>query len=344
MDWDRALNICLIGSFEGHSDEGMKIVARRLAQKLEETQNILKLDIYKIIRLNGFRELKNFNPDVVHYVSGPSPASFVILQSVKASCRIQLGHEVKTVMTATQPYLPFNSISFLKKLKPDLLIVQSDQNEKFFKNMGFRTEYLPNGVDTERFKPVNESQKQKLRKKYGLADKKLIALHVGSVRENRGLDIMRSVAQMKDTTALVIGSTTSPLEQEMLSGLLDSGCLVWRQYIESIQEIYQLADLYIFPVEETLGSIDVPLSVMEAMACNLPVITTRFGGFPRLFTGGGGFYYVNSRLEIPRKMLQVMTHNALANVETRRKVNPYSWGNVSNTLSEYYANLLVPKN
>ena len=48
-------------------------------------------------------------------------------------------------------------------------------------------------------------------------------------------------------------------------------------YIENIEEVYQLSDLYIFPVEAKNGSIGMPLSIMEARGCGIPVLTTDFG-------------------------------------------------------------------
>jgi hypothetical protein len=58
-----------------------------------------------------------------------------------------------------------------------------------------------------------------------------------------------------------------------------------------------LADVYVFPNfvdrEDTiLSAIDIPLSVPGAMSCNLPVITTRFGGLDRLLEDRSGLFFV----------------------------------------------------
>jgi len=58
------------------------------------------------------------------------------------------------------------------------------------------------------------------------------------------------------------------------------------RYIKKIEEIYQLSDCYIFPITFEGGGISILLSVLEAMACNLPVVTTKFGGLPAIFKGG----------------------------------------------------------
>jgi glycosyltransferase involved in cell wall biosynthesis len=338
------MNICLIGDFSGNADEGMKLVAQCLARELAKTHRVLKLDIRKSISFNVFREMNHFRPDILHYVSGPSPFSFIILKALMLSRKIQSGHRVSTVMSATQPYLPLNTASLCRKLKPDLMLTQSDQHEKYFTNLGFLVKSLPNGVDLERFKPVEDDTKTCLRTKYRLDSNAFIVLHVGPIRANRGLDVMETIAQVPNCLVLLVGSTTSPLEHEMHADLVKSGCIVWRKYIQSIQEIYQLSDLYVFPVEDTLGSIDLPLSVLEAMACNLPVITTKFGGFPRLFVEGDGFSYVNDRHEIPGKARIIRDCVNQQNVRTRAKVTPYSWTSIAEILSQQYQELVHDRN
>jgi len=337
----RVMNICLIGDFSGHPDEGMKVVANCLAQKLAKTHNVLKLNIYKTIKFNVWCELKDFRPDVLHYLSGPSPFSFIILRTLLLSCRVQSNHKICSVMSATQPWLPLNSVSFLRKLKPDLLLVQSNQSEAYFRRMDFCVKYLPNGVDVKKFKPTDDRLKKKLRDKYGLRMDEFIILHVGPVRANRGLDALKHVAEIKDCRVLIVGSTSFPFEKTIFLDLVKSGCIIWRKYIRSMQEIYQLSDLYVFPVEDRLGSIEGPLSVLEAMSCNLPVITTKFGCLSRMFTEGDGLFFVCNRRQIPKLVEDVRNYDVRRlGVHTRKKVVLYSWDNIARSLSEYYRQLL----
>jgi glycosyltransferase involved in cell wall biosynthesis len=288
--------------------------------------------------------MKDFRPDVLHYLSGPSPFSFIILRTLLLACRVQSNHQICSVMSATQPWLPFNSVSFLRKLKPDLLLVQSNQSEAYFRRMDFCLEYLPNGVDVKKFRPTDNRLRKKLRDKYGLRMDEFIVLHIGPVRANRGLDALKQVAEIKDCRVLIVGSTSSRFEKSIFLDLAKSGCIIWRKYIRSIQEIYQLGDLYVFPVEDQLGSIENPLSVLEAMSCNLPVITTKFGGLSRMFTEGNGLFFVNSRLQIPELVEDIQSHDVKRlGVDTRKKVMPYSWDNIARSLSGYYSQLFYCK-
>ena len=61
-------------------------------------------------------------------------------------------------------------------------------------------------------------------------------------------------------------------------------------YLRNVQEVYQLADVYLFPVQEIENCIDIPLSVLEAASCNLPIVTTEYGELAS-FIGQEGFLF-----------------------------------------------------
>ena len=54
-----------------------------------------------------------------------------------------------------------------------------------------------------------------------------------------------------------------------------------------------MADVYYFPVEHEGHCISAPLSVLEAAACGLPVVCTRFSELKQL-EGEEGFYFIDS--------------------------------------------------
>ena len=83
--------------------------------------------------------------------------------------------------------------------------------------------------------------------------------------------------------------------------------------------------------------IEMPLSVLEAMSCNLPVISTKFGALPRIFEEGDGLIFVDSEEDIIGAVKKVK--NTDVNIETREKVLPYAWGNVVRWLEGIYEEL-----
>ena len=64
-------------------------------------------------------------------------------------------------------------------------------------------------------------------------------------------------------------------------------------YLPHVEELYRLADVYLFPVVAAHNCIDVPLSALEAAACNLPVVATPYGELKELL-GKDGFYEIES--------------------------------------------------
>jgi dTMP kinase len=68
---------------------------------------------------------------------------------------------------------------------------------------------------------------------------------------------------------------------------------VIRRYLPDIERAYAEADVYVFPVTDQLGSIEVPLSVLEARASGVPVVCTRFGALPELFPPAGEMVYAD---------------------------------------------------
>jgi glycosyltransferase involved in cell wall biosynthesis len=79
---------------------------------------------------------------------------------------------------------------------------------------------------------------------------------------------------------LIIGSTTAPYVPELAEKLRAGGVTVINEYIPDINRVYAMADVYVFPVMDPGGSIEIPLTVLEAMSCDTPVVTTRFRGLP----------------------------------------------------------------
>jgi glycosyltransferase involved in cell wall biosynthesis len=78
---------------------------------------------------------------------------------------------------------------------------------------------------------------------------------------------------------------------------------------------------------------------MEAMACNLPVITTKFGGLPRIFEEDGGILYAEKQDDFYHLLKRVLNEDLT--VETRKKVLPYSWERVSQELEKIYYELIM---
>jgi glycosyltransferase involved in cell wall biosynthesis len=334
---DYPVRICLIGNISGPSDEGMKKVAHTLGATLGNIHEVLLLHVGEIASRSFWLKLKKFKPDIIFYIGGPSLITFMISRFTRNYCKFFNGKRPIVVIFALHPLLPPILERTSKYLKPDLMLVQSYQTEEKFQKFGMQTQFLPVGVNVEKFEPVDYQKKMCLRKKYGLNKNDFIVLHVGSVRRNRGLEILKKVQMTKGNRVLIIGSTSMPFDQSVCEELESSGCLVWHSFFPDVQELYQLADLYAFPVVDTHGCIELPLSVIEAMACNLPVVMTRFGAIPRVLEEKDGLAFVDNASDIPSNIEKIKNEKPI--VKTSTMVSHFSWEKITESLLQCFSQL-----
>ena len=146
-----------------------------------------------------------------------------------------------------------------------------------------RIYYVPNGVDTSVFHPMNKSDAER---SLGLPQtKNLRILFLAHLRESKGVDIFidaaeRIKAKYKDVEFLIIGS--GPLENHVSKRCrISTGCISHMSYLDEslLPAAFNSADVYVLPsyVE------GLPQSLLESMSCGTPSIATDVGGVSELF-------------------------------------------------------------
>jgi glycosyltransferase involved in cell wall biosynthesis len=327
------MRVCLVGDFSAKFDEGFKNVTRYLDRYLSKDCQLIHLNVKQSCDAAFWlQELPK--PDVIHYISAPSMLTFVLLSLLRLRWP-----EIPRVVSALHPSsLVLENSRTLHSLtslsRPTLVLVQTPRSAAMFRKLGCRVDFLPNGVSTERFLPVTDKEQRKLRNKYCLAPEQYIALHVGHLSRKRNIQLM-SQLQADETQVLVVGSTYLGEDQELSAELERQGCIIWRSYFPHIEEIYALADCFVFPTQLG-GSLFMPLSVMEALACNLPVISTPSEGLTHFFEPGEGLVF-SEATEIPSAFAQ--WRRSEPSVSTRSKIKPFSWTQVVGQLKDIYESL-----
>lgn len=324
------MKICLIGEYSEILDEGMKNVTSYLYKELSKKHSVLPLDVTKIT-LDWLKKIREFDPKIIHYTHGPSIISLIAMRILASRS------SAETVISATQPRFSFFSRRFIPLFKPNLMLTQSYDTDEMFKGLGCRTQFLPNGIDIDRFVPVSKTIKERLRGRYEVGEDKWVILHVGSIRKRRNIQIFSKIQEIEGVQVIIVGTTSMPVEQEVYKSLKESGCMVWRSYFKNVEEVYQLSDCYIFPATSVLSSIEFPLSVLESMACNLPVISSKFGALARIFEEDDGLVFVDNEEDIIEAVERIKDSDIKA--KNREKVLHYSWKNIAEKLEEVYENL-----
>ena len=151
---------------------------------------------------------------------------------------------------------------------------------------------IPNGIDTERFRPPSDSEAQRLRSELDLPAKWLLT-YTGKLNQGKGLMVLLEawkelVEQSQDLHLVLVGSGSGQylsceddLRTYVKENHLDQH-VTFTGYVENVEEYLKASDCFVLPSRsEAFG-----LSLCEAMACGLPCIGTRVGGIPDFVTDG----------------------------------------------------------
>lgn len=162
---------------------------------------------------------------------------------------------------------------------------------------------LYNCVDTSLFSRKNDVLV--IREKYGIVDDEHLILFVGRLSEEKGIDrLLESVPllQTNKIKVLIVGSllsNTNVVDSYQkriveLSKALNNN-VTYTGYINQMElpYIYSAADVAVLPSvwDEPAG-----LTMVEAMACGTPVITTQKGGIPEYVADCGFVLPVDDKL------------------------------------------------
>lgn len=181
---------------------------------------------------------------------------------------------------------------------------------------------LKAGVDTKKFTPVTAERKAELRAKYGVAEGKKVLLHVGHL--NPGRNVQALLHADDDWHVFLVVSTETPADEALRQRLqARPHTTIIDHYLPDVHQLYQMADVYLFPVMAAENCIDVPLSVMEAASCNVPIVTTAYGELAA-FRGEPGFAFVDGDQgeEISTALHRMA---AMKGCENRAAVKAYDW-------------------
>ncbi len=195
---------------------------------------------------------------------------------------------------------------------------------------------VPNGIDLERFKISPESKKK---------DSTKTIIFVGRLHPVKGvqylIEAMAIVHQESPEVKLILVGDGE--ERELLENLTDSlgirECVEFAGRVphERVQDYMNQAEVFVLP---SLSE-GFPVTILEAMACGLPIVATQVGGVPDVIKNGVNGYLVkakdpNETVEALLKLLQDAQLRATISKTNKQKVDEYSWGRVALALEKIY--------
>ena len=309
---------CMI-STELHSNHTTQSV--KYLQKLPTILNNLIFIPRLIIKKISFR------PNICIYIP---QASLTFLSHIKIAV-LHLFYGNRLVIIGTQKRSLSSWQSFLiKQLPAPHTFVMSSTMARDLSKLGIKSHILNIGIELSKYKPANN--KKSLREKYKLPNNKSILLHVGHIRESRNIRWLIQVQkELKEVQVVIVGSTSTSSEDILQKELKKSGIIVIQDYLPDVSELYQLSDYYCFPVVINTAAMEIPLSVLESMASNIPVLTTRFGRLPELFQEDEYYSYIENASDIINKI-----HAGFGNqCNNREKMKNFTWQATANKITTH---------
>jgi UDP-glucose:(heptosyl)LPS alpha-1,3-glucosyltransferase len=141
---------------------------------------------------------------------------------------------------------------------------------------------IPNGIDAVQFSvPARLAMRQGARFRRKLSKQELVLLLIGNDWRAKGVpEVLAAMAKVPDLPLrlIVAGSDVATSFQQEAERLRVADRCRWESPRSDVIDLFAAADIYVSPSkEDSFG-----LPVAEAMACGLPVITSRFAGVSEL--------------------------------------------------------------
>ncbi|WP_320043688.1 glycosyltransferase family 4 protein [uncultured Desulfobacter sp.] len=194
------------------------------------------------------------------------------------------------------------------------------------------------GVDIEVFCPANLSSRRKTaRSNAGLKHGELAVLFIGSEFRRKGLDHLIP-ALSSDMKLFVVGRQE---RMEHYKKMVDfhglNNRVIFTGLTDNVMEYYALSDVVVLPsIAEAFG-----MTVLEGMACGLPVITSREAGSSHLITTGKNGMVFDSPAQITG-MLEALKNEATRKTmgnRARETALQYTWEHAADLYERLYYSL-----
>ena len=154
--------------------------------------------------------------------------------------------------------------------------------------------YVPGvGIDLKKFN-TNYIDKNEKRKELGIPLDAKVILSVGEVNKNKNHKVgIEALAKLNDKNIYYVICGSGPLiesHKELAKSLGVDDRVIFAGYRTDVINFYKIADIFLFPsFREGL-----PVALMEAMACGLPVICSNIrGNIDLIVDGEGGYMYLS---------------------------------------------------
>ncbi|KKR21332.1 MAG: hypothetical protein UT48_C0010G0080 [Parcubacteria group bacterium GW2011_GWE2_39_37] len=305
----------------------------------------------------SIRQIKRFKPDIIH-----SHTSFGVGWEAIFCAKILKIPLVGTHHTFFDHYLKHINLDFeiVKKLSwkffiayfkyCDLLLSPSQALKDEFKKKGMNKpiEVIFNPTDIDFFiPPENEEYKKSLKQKYGIVDKSII--YMGRLSYEKSIDQVISAfaivnKKKPQVKLMILGDGPEKTILEKLSAQLDlqhSVEFIGRyNHDQALIDLLNANDIFVTASK----SENLPVSLLEAMACGLPIVAVDERGIPEVVKNKLNGYIVQADQPalLAKKIIELLEDKDIdkfANA-SRELAKRYSSSTYAKNLEKHYAILI----
>jgi glycosyltransferase involved in cell wall biosynthesis len=291
--------------------------------------NIKKLPTNKL--LFSFRfigELFKARKKTIIYIPNAS-STFMSFIRIRLISIWTLGAETIIISLQKRKHNRFQKLAIRYLLRPSKIIVFSEREKDYYRSLTIEVVKTSVGVNVDKYNSISYEKKNELRKKLAFSINDKIVLHVGHINRGRNISVFKDFAKL-GFLPVIVGSTCYDDDLKLKQELINSGVVLYDTYLENINEYYQISDIYVFPVNSDDSVIEFPLSILEAMSCNIPVISTDYGSIKDYFIETDSFTFFHSKKQLLENIKMLRNTNIVSN---RRIILEYfTWDNVFTTL------------
>lgn len=215
----------------------------------------------------------------------------------------------------------------------------ADEMRAVFPQLRDRVEVVPNGVDTDRFKP-DQVLRDQTRAELAVDEPTLVAVFVGGEWNAKGLGIaIRSLVTASGCVLVVVGSGDIERYQSVAVGVGVETRVHFVGARVDPEHFYAAADVLVLPsLYETFS-----LVAHEAAAAGLPVIATRVHGVEDLVVDGvSGFFVERTPEDLGRRLAELRDAPELRKRlgdAARTASTAFSWDRMVESYAELYREL-----
>jgi phosphatidylinositol alpha-1,6-mannosyltransferase len=253
-----------------------------------------KFTFHQKIRLFWWLLRGDKEAEIYHFLFVPTKITSLLLSKI-------VNRHKRTIQTVPSLYTDNLSPKEAQALFfAERVVVISEHTAQKLRGLGVKQVVrISAGVDIDSFFPY--PNRDGLRKQFGLPANKPIAIFSGELSRLGSIELLLDiiptlVATNSDLHIVLASPIRLPLDvqrrkqaQQTIQQLGLEANVHFIGEVDDFPALLNACDMYLFPVSRMTGKIDTPLTLLEAMACGLPVIVTNISPLNEVVNREVGF-------------------------------------------------------